>query len=276
MEDIAHRDRCQNAEGKNKNEMEDAEHEVVKSKKAIIRMEDQVQNYERTISRLEGEIAETQQGMKTQLELRNKEVADFKQALKDDADAIQILSETLAALSKFYKRNKIPLNLRQTAAPEREYTRDPDEAPETAWSSDEYGGRKAETKGILAIIEMLREDLENEMKTSREEDAEARASYQKGRAAAQEMLNAQVAKKTFKEKNLAELERTIYDTQEQQTQSAGDLEADKDFKETLQKDCAWVKSHFETRSEKREAEIDGLQEAKGYLAGVETGEELAP
>jgi len=72
------------------------------------------------------------------------------------------------------------------------------------------------------------------------------------------------------------LERTIYDTQEHQSQSAGDLEAEKDFKETLQKDCAWVKSHFEARSEKREAEIDSLQEAKGYLAGVETGEELAP
>jgi len=276
MEDIAHRDRCQNAEGKNKNEMEDAEHEVVKSKKAILRMEDQVQSYERTISRLESEIAETQEGMKTQLELRNKEVADFKQALKDDSDAIQILSETLAALSKFYKRNKIPINFRQTAAPEHEYTRDPDEAPETVWSSDEYGGRKAETGGILAIIKMLREDLENEMKTSREVDAKAQASYHKGRAAAREMLDAQVAKKTSKEKNLAELERTIYDTQEHQSQSAGDLEAEKDFKETLQKDCAWVKSHFEARSEKREAEIDSLQEAKGYLAGVETGEELAP
>jgi len=163
-----------------------------------------------------------------------------------------------------------------TAAPEREYTRDPDEAPETAWSSDEYGGRKAETKGILAILGMLREDLENEMKISREEDVEAEASYQKGRAAAKEMLDAQVAKKTRKEKNLAELERKIYDTREHQTQSASDLEAEKDFKETLQKDCAWVKSHFQTRAEKRDTEIDGLQEAKGYLAGVESGEELAP
>merc|ERR1719195_1370590 len=202
MEDIAHRDRCQNAEGKNKNDMEDADHEVVKSRKAIARMEDQVKNYEKTISVLEGEIAETRQEMKTQLELRNKEIADFKQALKDDVDAIQILSETLAVLSKFYKKNKIPLNLRQKTDPEHEYTHDPDEAPEIIWSNGEYGGRKAETKGILAILGMLREDLENEMKISREEDVEAEASYQKGRAAAKEMLDAQVAKKTRKEKIL--------------------------------------------------------------------------
>merc|ERR1719410_2382529 len=120
MEDIAHRDRCQNAEGKNKNDMEDAEHEIKKSEKAIARMEDQVKTVKSQIKELDGEIAATEQEMEKQLELRNKEVADFKQALKDDADAIQILSETLAALSKFYKRNKIPLNLRQTSAPERE------------------------------------------------------------------------------------------------------------------------------------------------------------
>merc|ERR1711935_538555 len=84
MEDIAHRDRCQNAEGKNKNDMEDADHEITKSEKAIARMEDQVKTVKRQIKDLDGEIAATEQEMETQLELRNKEVEDFKQALKDD------------------------------------------------------------------------------------------------------------------------------------------------------------------------------------------------
>jgi len=275
MEDIAHRDRCQNAEGKNKNDMEDAEHEVVKSRNTIERMEDRVKNLKNNIKTLEGEIGETEKEMETQLDLRNKEVADFKQALKDDVDAIAILSKTIAVLSKFYKKNKIPISLRQTADPEREYTHDPDKAPDI-WKGSDYGGRKGETSGILAIIGMLREDLQHEMKNARIEDAEAEAYYEKGRAAAQEMLDAQVAKKTYKEGKLAEFEEKINDTKEHQSQSAGDLDAEKDFKETLLKDCAWVESHFRTRAGKRETEIDGLQEAKGYLAGVESGEELAP
>merc|ERR1712045_667383 len=74
MEDIAHRDRCQNAEGKNKNDMEDAEHEIKKSEKAIARMEDQVKTVKSQIKELDGEIAATEQEMEKQLELRNKEV----------------------------------------------------------------------------------------------------------------------------------------------------------------------------------------------------------
>jgi len=274
MEDIEHRDRCQNAEGKNKNEMEDANHEIMKSGKAISRMEDQVKTLQREMDALDIEMGETKSEMKKQLELRNGEVADFKQALKDDATAIEILSETVAALSKFYKRNKIPLSLQQSSDPE--YTLDPNKPPETSWKGADYGGRKSETTGIVAILGMLIEDLQLEMKAARKEDAEAQASYERGRAAAKEMLDAQMAKKTSKEEKLAELEEQIYDTEKHKSQSASDLGAEKDLKKTLLKDCSWVESHFQSRAGKRQAEIDGLQEAKGYLAGVESGEELAP
>lgn len=274
MEDIEHRDRCQNAEGKNKNEMEDANHEIMKSGKAISRMEDQVKTLQREMDALDIEMGETKSEMKKQLELRNGEVADFKQALKDDATAIEILSETVAALSKFYKRNKIPLSLQQSSDPE--YTLDPNKPPETSWKGADYGGRKSETTGIVAILGMLIEDLQLEMKAARKEDAEAQASYERGRAAAKEMLDAQMAKKTSKEEKLAELEEQIYDTEKHKSQSASDLGAEKDLKKTLLKDCSWVESHFKSRAGKRQAEIDGLQEAKGYLAGVESGEELAP
>jgi len=123
---------------------------------------------------------------------------------------------------------------------------------------------------------MLREDLQLEMKKAREEDADAQGSYEKGRSAAKEMLDAVVAKKTSKEEKLADLEKTINDVKEHKTQSAGDKSAEEDLKKTLLKDCTWVESHFQTRAGKRQEEIDGLQEAKGYLAGVESGEEIAP
>lgn len=66
------------------------------------------------------------------------------------------------------------------------------------------------------------------------------------------------------------------DTEKFKGQKEGDLDAEGDLKKTLMSDCSWVKSHFKSRAEKRQKEIDGLQEAKGYLAGVETGDELAP
>lgn len=274
--DIEHRDRCQGAENKNTNDMEDLNHEIDKSGKSIERMEDEAKTLQGEIDTLKIQIGETEDEMKKQLDLRNNEVALFRQALKDDADGVQILTETIAALSKFYKRNKIPMELRQKGKDEPEYTNDPDKAPETIWEGANYGGRKDETTGIIAILGMLREDLENEMKIGREEDAENEAEYEKGKAAAQEMLDAQTAKKIQTEKELAELKQKILDTEEYKSQKAGDLGAEKDLKGSLMSDCSWVKTHFKKRAEKRQTEIDGLQEAKGYLAGVETGDELAP
>merc|ERR1712039_283836 len=141
-------------------------------------MEDKMKTLEGEIDTLKIEIGETKDEMDKQLDLRNNEVALFRQALKDDADGVQILTEVIAALKKFYKKNKIPLELRQKKD-EPEYTNDPDKAPETIWEGGDYGGRKDETGGIIAIIGMLREDLENEMKIARKEDAEDEAEYEK-------------------------------------------------------------------------------------------------
>merc|ERR1711933_72574 len=273
--DIEHRDRCQGAENKNANDMEDLDHDIKKSEMSIERMKDKVKTLDGEIKTLIIEIGETEDEMAKQLDLRNNEVALFRQALKDDADGVQILTETIAALKKFYKKNKIPLELRQKKD-EPEYTNDPDKAPETIWEGGDYGGRKDETTGIVAILGMLREDLENEMKIGREEDAENEAEYEKGKASSQEMLDAQTAKKIQTEKELAELKQKIQDTEEYMGQKEGDLGAEKDLKGSLMSDCSWVKTHFKKRAEKRQTEIDGLQEAKGYLAGVETGDELAP
>merc|ERR1719242_2265231 len=246
MADIEHRDRCQGAENKNANDMEDLDHDIKKSEMSIERMKDKVKTLDGEIKTLVIEIGETEDEMAKQLDLRNNEVALFRQALKDDADGVQILTETIAALSKFYKRNKIPMELRQKGKDEPEYTNDPDKAPETIWEGGNYGGRKDETTGIIAILGMLQEDLENEMKIARKEDAEDEAEYEKSKAASQEMLDAQTAKKIEKEGQKAELEAKIADTEEFKGQKEGDLGAEKDLKSSLMSDCSWVKSHFKS------------------------------
>jgi len=50
------------------------------------------------------------------------------------------------------------------------------------------------------------------------------------------------------------------------------LDAEKEVQKSLNTDCAWVKSTFDTRAKKRKLEMDGLVEAKDFLAGVDSGE----
>merc|ERR1711957_951659 len=146
------------------------------------------------------------------------------------------------------------------------YSVDEDKAPEADFSGGNKRGQ--ETGGIIAILEMVKEDTENEIKTSREEDGEAEADYEKSRSALQETLDAQTASKIANEQELAELQEDIADTEELKDSKASDLAEEQSLEASLAKDCAWVESHFDSRRDKRKNEIDGLVEAKNSLAGV--------
>lgn len=270
QDDIAHRDRCQRSENKNGNEIEDLEGEIKKKDAVIGRLSDEATSVKEQIAELDTQMKATEADMADLLEMRNKDSQEFKQQLKDDANSVKLIEEAIVSLSKFYKKNKIPLSLVQQ---EPEYTVDQDKAPETTFSGD-YGGRKSENEGIIAILSMLAEDLEKEMKTGREEDAAAQAAYEKDRNALKDTLDAQGAKKMASERQLQDTEAETLETETARDESKESLAAEGKMKDALDTDCAWVGTHFDSRRNKRKVEMDGLVEAKDYLAGVESGDAI--
>lgn len=268
QEDIEHRDRCERAEGKNSNDLEDIGAAVNREGQKISLLENEQGKLLGQVDDLETEINRTRDEIAEALSMRNSEVDQFRQVLKDDADAVALLVQTLVTLRRFYKRNDIPISL---IAEEPEYTNDPDKAPDTTWSGANYGGRKSETRGVVAILEMIKEDIEKEMKVGREDDATGERQYEKERGAMQDTLDAQTGLKLATEKELAEVQANMADSQEEKTARGKDLQAENALTTAIESDCSWVRSHFELRRTKRKAEIDGLVEAKGYLAGVDDG-----
>merc|ERR1719333_1436424 len=199
--------------------------------------------------------------MEEALKMRNKAHEDFKQALADDMNGVKLLESAIAALGKFYKKNKIPMGLVQ--APE--YTVDEDKMPEK--DMGDYKDRQSDSAPIIGMISQIKEDLEMEIKTGRQEEADAQADYEKERAAMTETLEAQTDSKVATEKDLAELESKIADKTAFKEQKETDLKEQETLKDSINTDCAWVATHFDSRREKRKTEIDGLVEAKNFLAG---------
>merc|ERR1719420_2318027 len=226
------------------------------------------------ISALEKEIAAIKKDQKELLDFRNKDEADFRQALKDDSDAIALLKKAIVALSEFYARNKMPLPQLLQKAPE--YAKDADKAPETSWSGSNYGGRKSESGGIIAILEMLVEDTEKEIKEGRADDADAQEKYLKQNGALQETLDSQESTKANTEEELGDLEEKISNYEKFKNEKTADKDAEEDTKKSLDTDCKWVKTHFDSRREKRKVEIQGPVDAKGFLAGVAAGNDPLP
>jgi len=269
--DIVHRDLCENSENANKNELADIENAIQKTDAMIKRYENSKKDKATEITDLEGDadagtgIAGTKKSMADMLDMRNKESKQFKQALKDDTDAVGLIKQAITFLSKFYKDNNIPLGLMQQ---EPEYTKNPDKAPQTSWSGSNYGGRKSESGGILAILAMLAEDLEKEMAEGRADDADAQQKYLEQSGALQDALDAQEATKAGLEAEHAALVEKIAAANEFKTGKKGDQDAGDDTKTALATDCSWVQTHFKTRQDKRKDEMDGLVDAKSFLSGA--------
>jgi len=271
--DIEHRDRCQNAESKNSNDMEDLSHGINKATTEIGRLGDAIDTITKEITTLGGDIDKTKLEREERLGLRNQEEAAFLQALKDDADAVALIESAIDAMSEFYRKNHIPLALvHGKDAPV--YSNDPNKAPELSWSGKDYTSRKSESEGLVAILEMVKEDLQKEMKTARADDAEAQALYGKEDAAMKETLDKQRALKLAKDKELGDLQGQKVDTEDNKAAKEADHIAETHLESAIYRDCSWVGTNFESRREKRKVEIAGLQEAKSYLAGVESGEEV--
>eukprot|EP00746_Dinoflagellata_sp_MGD_P159086 gnl/MRDRNA2_/MRDRNA2_86631_c0_seq12.p1 gnl/MRDRNA2_/MRDRNA2_86631_c0~~gnl/MRDRNA2_/MRDRNA2_86631_c0_seq12.p1 ORF type:complete len:731 (+),score=256.99 gnl/MRDRNA2_/MRDRNA2_86631_c0_seq12:120-2195(+) len=267
QEDIKARDMCNNQENALKAQGEDAEYNIKKKEGVKERQEAKKAEVIKAKEATQDEIAIAKTEMDEMLAARNKETADFKKALKDDTDAVALLEQAIASITKFYTDNKIPLELVQR---EPEYTVDEDKAPE-AFGDGGYGGRKSESTGIIAILSMLKEDLEKEINVAREEEAAAQAEYEKLRGEAQDGLDAMKEKETALKGEEAELDGKIADTETAIDGHKEVLENTDKQKDALKPSCEWVKNTFDSRREKRKAEIGGLEEAKALLAGARPG-----
>merc|ERR1719198_2598452 len=210
MDDIEHRDRCESGTTKNKQDAEDVASAIAKAKEEKEILEDKATNLWQDINALESEIEETKKAMEDRLDLRNQEVKEFKQALKDDAAAVKLLSAAMAAMSSF-KGGFLQKGRREPEGPE--YTIDENKAPEDNFSG-EYSAKDSESAGIVSIMELLKEDLEMEIKDSRAEDAEAQEKYEEEYGAMNDTLESQEAEKVALEKALAQTKEKIQSLEE--------------------------------------------------------------
>merc|ERR1719274_57708 len=112
-----------------------------------------------------------------------------------------------------------------------EYAVDPDKAPETF--SEPYGGRSSEGGGIVSILGYIKEDLENEIGTSKKAEAASQKEFEEQRAAATQVLTDLKAKKTSLEGMEAETDEKIADATEDKESTLTMKENKEKYRESL-------------------------------------------
>merc|ERR1719409_810641 len=196
---------------------------------------------------------------------RDSERDVYKKNLKDDQDAIGILEKAQGALEKFYRDTSAlqvaPKNVKLVAAaPE----------PHTNFQDGDYKGSTGEARGVLSIIEMLKEDIRKQIKTEGQDEIDAQNAYEKDFNALTQNYRASEKAKLKAEDELADLKSDKTGQTENKAAAQNDLDDEKKLTKALATDCDWVADQFEKRRSARKAELDGLNEAKDFLAGAGT------
>merc|ERR1719194_298856 len=255
--DIEHRDWCETNQKAAESKNENLQYDMEQLPQKIERATGEKEKLEEEVTKTQDEKNQTLEAMAEALANRNEENAKFKQALKDDAAAVGLIAQAVEVLSGYY-------SLIQKKQPE--YKSNPDTAPEIM--EGEYGGRKSEGGGIIAILSMIKEDIEKEMKVASEEEADALKAYQELNADSQATLDALDAKIVSLGQDIAGKMKAIAEFESVKQNKADSESATDTFLEDLGPNCDWVDKYFDSRMEKRKVEMDGLQEAKAILAGA--------
>lgn len=276
-DDKEKRDECKEKTHRKSEEKYTLEHKIERNGIKIDKLTAKKEKLEEDIELTSEQIKQTKADLKQMTEDREAEHAAFLQAKEDDENAVALLAQAIGHLSSYMDANKVDMGPLQSGrqggvftqvSQEPEFEVSEDQAPEATFAGKD--DNKQESKGIVSILTMLKEDLQDEITNGVKADKEAEKLFQENKTAAEKLLAELRDKRVNLKAEKADTEATIADTEELKKTNEGKLEAKEEELATLKPGCDWINENFTKRAEFRAAESEGLAQAKAILSGMKT------
>merc|ERR1719389_941787 len=269
-DDIDKKTWCENemTSANNRNEALEADKDALTSK--MNRGKNKVSELNAAIAEAEGAINDEEENMANATDVRNSDNRNFKAAIKADTDSVMLVTKAIEALSKFYSlRQDHVKHTKDTIADRKqpEYTTSEDTPPETFEGT--YGGRGSENSGIVGILSMIKEDLQKDIAKAHEEEAGSVAAYREMVAESRDTIAALDKKITAMKAQIADTELQIEEDSTEWKEKDTQKKATDAYIAEIKPNCDWIKDNFKSRADARKTEMDGLETAKGQLAGMQ-------
>merc|ERR1719171_2149558 len=265
-DDIRKKDWCKEEIHKNEQEAARYEYKVEKKDALIGRLRVKLEELENTLLATVEEIQQTRKDIQEMEDTRKSEHATYQEKKADDEGAVKLLGAAIDAMSAFYKNNKVDVGV-ELVQQQPTFERSADAAPDATFSSAGKSG--GESKGILSIMTMIKEDLEDEITNAVKMEKEDQFYFERGLNDAKTLLKELYAKKSTLEVNIADTNSEIDDEFSERESLNGLLTEEREYIASIQPDCEYLYETFDTRRAKRETETQSLIDAKGMLEGSE-------
>jgi hypothetical protein len=242
---------------------------AVLASRAIDDMTDTVVSLKADIAKLEAQIEELQaeqKKIKEQVEaatrIREDEHAAWLMSDKDDEAAAATVLNAKEVLQSFYAENNLVLTQKGKGL-------EPGEAPPPpppTWEGG-YGGKPGEAQGIVAIMDMVHQDILKDRAAAKAEEDKSKQEYDEFKESSEEQIKTLEGDENEKEKVKGEKVTEKTDTEKERGTKKEELDVTLDKIHAVNPNCEYFEVNYVLRVKDRQIELDGLQKAKAILEG---------
>jgi len=261
-DDFKQRDWCKDEYQQNDLEKGEVKWLIEKNEAAIVKHIKIIEKLEFELEETTKQIEETEEQKKAMKKTRKDEKEEFEAAKKDDEDAIDLLGKAKEALTKYYKENEIDMNLLQ----QPKFEKDPDAMPDATFKKKD--ANKNESKGIIGLMDIIIEDLEQEISNAEAAEKAAIKEFKKQMKIANELIDTLKEKKVDLEGDITKNNEDKEAEEKDLDNNKEDLKSNEEYRKEITPDCDWLFGAFDERRKMRAQELDGLVKAKEFLAGA--------
>jgi len=234
------------------------------------------------IKKLSAGIIELDRSVAEATSQRKSEHSEFTETLAANNAAIQLIEMAKNRMNKFYnpklykappkreltEEERITLNMGGTLAP----TNPPGGIAGTGISAVQQTkapGAGEESTGVIAMMDMLKQDVAKEVQEMEFAEKDAQSEYEAMVTEAAEKRTKDSAAVAEKQAVQAGLEEETHKLNTEKKSRSEELMSTKQFLAELHSDCDWLLQNYGTRKEARANEIDALTKAKAVLSGAD-------
>jgi len=212
--------------------------------------------------------------------IRKVEHAEYKEARSANVAAKKLLDLAGNRLAKFYtpklfvaapKANsgaEEPLAFVEVRSQKvNKVSRAAPPPPPETWGA--YKAQDQAHGGVVALLNMLKTDLDKEIAESEVEERHAQAEYEAYVSDSASKRTADVKALGNKEYAKAELEASIQKMSTEETSTKAEAMVKAETLRDLHRECDWLITNYEVRKEARAGEVDALKNARAVLAGAD-------
>eukprot|EP00747_Dinoflagellata_sp_TGD_P155180 gnl/TRDRNA2_/TRDRNA2_177556_c0_seq4.p1 gnl/TRDRNA2_/TRDRNA2_177556_c0~~gnl/TRDRNA2_/TRDRNA2_177556_c0_seq4.p1 ORF type:complete len:788 (-),score=255.14 gnl/TRDRNA2_/TRDRNA2_177556_c0_seq4:191-2515(-) len=262
------KDMCESERRHDANKAAEASRSIDDDSDAVSSLTAEVAQIKEDIKDNEAKFADVTKELQEATKMRKEERAEWKQASVDDTNALQLVKMARGVLEDFYKDNDLKLiAFVQQKKMEPVVAGQAPPPPPATWEAP-YGGAPRESTGILAMLDIIKEDIQKDLVKAKQEEKDAQKEFWQFKKEAQEhRANLKAQTKEMKARQ-GDRQSLIEESKKSRKDKKKLLDAVMKKMQDAIPLCDFMTINFETRKENRKIEVDALIKAKGLLQGA--------